>query len=138
MSLGGIVARNIRRLRLERGLTQEALAVDAGIDRTYVSRLERGLENPTVAVLEKLARALSSNIEELFSAPRRRPAGRAHERGLTQEELAVRIRINRNYVGMIERQENPPTVAMVERIAKALGIEPARLFDEKAAGRKGE
>jgi DNA-binding XRE family transcriptional regulator len=70
MSLGGIVARNIRRLRLERGLTQEALAVDAGIDRTYVSRLERGLENPTVAVLEKLARALSSNIEELFRAPR--------------------------------------------------------------------
>ena len=60
------------------------------------------------------------------------------ERGLTQEELAVRIRINRNYVGMIERQENSPTVAMLERIAKALGIEPARLFDEKAAGRKGE
>jgi transcriptional regulator with XRE-family HTH domain len=69
MLLGGIVARNIRRLRLERGLTQEALAGEAGIDRTYVSRLERGLENPTVAVLEKLARALSSNIEELFRAP---------------------------------------------------------------------
>src|SRR3954447_23680868 len=59
------------------------------------------------------------------------------ERGLTQEELAARIRINRNYVGMIERQESSPTVAMLERIAKALGIEPARLFDEKAAGRKG-
>jgi len=59
------------------------------------------------------------------------------ERGLTQEELAARIRINRNYVGMIERQENSPTVAMLERIARALGIEPARLFDEKA-GRKGE
>ena len=70
MSLAAIVARNIRRLRLEHGLTQEALAVDAGIDRTYVSRLERGLENPAVAVLEKLARALSSNIEELFMAPR--------------------------------------------------------------------
>ncbi len=60
------------------------------------------------------------------------------ERGLTQEELAVRIRITRNYVGMIERQENSPTVAILERIAKALGIEPARLFDEKAAGRKGD
>lgn len=70
MSLGEIVARNIRRLRLERRLTQEVLAVDAGIDRTYVSRLERGLENPTVAVLEKLAGALSSNIEDLFRAPR--------------------------------------------------------------------
>jgi transcriptional regulator with XRE-family HTH domain len=46
------------------------LAVDAGIDRTYVSRLERGLDNPTVTVLEKLARAFSSDIEELFRAPR--------------------------------------------------------------------
>jgi transcriptional regulator with XRE-family HTH domain len=65
-----LVARNIRRLRVVRGLSQEMLAVDAGIDRTYVSRLERGLENPTVAVLEKLARAFSSNIEELFRVPR--------------------------------------------------------------------
>ncbi len=40
------------------------------------------------------------------------------------------MRINRNYVGMIKRQENSPTVAMLARIAKALGIEPARLFDE--------
>jgi transcriptional regulator with XRE-family HTH domain len=46
-------------------------------------------------------------------------------------------RINRNYVGMIERQENSPTVAILERIVKALAIERARLFDEKA-GRKGE
>jgi transcriptional regulator with XRE-family HTH domain len=60
------------------------------------------------------------------------------ERRLKQDELAARIRITRNYVGMIERQENSPTVAVLERIAKALGIEPARLFDEKAAGRKGE
>jgi transcriptional regulator with XRE-family HTH domain len=60
------------------------------------------------------------------------------ERGLTQEELAARIRITRNYVGMVERQENSPTVAMLERIAKALGIDPVRLLDEKAAGRKGE
>jgi transcriptional regulator with XRE-family HTH domain len=65
-----LVARNIRRLRVARELSQEMLAVDAGIDRTYVSRLERGLENPSVAVLEKLARALSSNIEEFFTAPR--------------------------------------------------------------------
>jgi transcriptional regulator with XRE-family HTH domain len=70
MKAGAAVARNIRRLRVARKLSQEKLAVDAGIDRTYVSRLERGLENPSVAVLEKLARALSSNIEDLFAAPR--------------------------------------------------------------------
>ena len=41
-----LIARNIRSLRVARALSQEMLAVDAGIDRTYVSRLERGLENP--------------------------------------------------------------------------------------------
>jgi transcriptional regulator with XRE-family HTH domain len=70
MKAGAIVARNIRRLRVRCGLSQESLAVDAAIDRTYVSRLERGLENPTVAVLERLARALSADIEELFKVPR--------------------------------------------------------------------
>jgi transcriptional regulator with XRE-family HTH domain len=64
------VARNIRRLRVAKGLSQEVLAVDAEIDRTYVSRLERGLENPTVAVLERLAKALSANIDEFFRTPR--------------------------------------------------------------------
>jgi transcriptional regulator with XRE-family HTH domain len=77
MKAEALVARNIRRLRVARELSQEMLAVDAGIDRTYVSRLERGLVNPSVAVLEKLARALSSNIEE-FS--RRRAPGRAARR----------------------------------------------------------
>jgi transcriptional regulator with XRE-family HTH domain len=70
MKAGALVARNIRRLRIAHGLSQEALAVDAEIDRTYVSRLERGLENPSVAVLERLAKALSANIEELFRVPR--------------------------------------------------------------------
>ena len=69
MKASALVARNIRRLRVAQALSQEMLAVDAGIDRTYVSRLERGLENPTVTVLEKLARAFSSDIEELFRAP---------------------------------------------------------------------
>lgn len=69
MKAQALVARNIRRLRVSRELSQEALAVDAGIDRTYVSRLERGLENPSVAVLEKLAVALKATIPELFVAP---------------------------------------------------------------------
>jgi transcriptional regulator with XRE-family HTH domain len=50
-------------------VSQEALAVDAGIDRTYVSRLERGLENPTVAVLEQISGALRVEITELFVVP---------------------------------------------------------------------
>ena len=64
-----LVARNVRRLRVARGISQEHLAVDAGIDRTYVGRLERGRENPTVAVLERIAAALGAPIVELFAVP---------------------------------------------------------------------
>ncbi|MEQ1907003.1 MAG: helix-turn-helix transcriptional regulator, partial [Pirellulaceae bacterium] len=63
------MARNLRRLRVRRGLSQENLAVDAGIDRTYVSRIERGLENPTVGLLEQIADALDAKIVEFFSLP---------------------------------------------------------------------
>lgn len=69
MKAQALVARNLRKLRVRQGLSQEILAVDAEIDRTYVSRLERGLENPTVAVLERLAEALGANIVEFFTAP---------------------------------------------------------------------
>ena len=65
-----LVAWNVRRLRVERGLAQEALAVDAGIDRTYISRMERGMENPTVAVLERMAQALDVEIVSFFDVPR--------------------------------------------------------------------
>jgi transcriptional regulator with XRE-family HTH domain len=71
MNARALVARNLRRLRVQHGVSQEALAVDAAIDRTYVSRLERGLENPTVAVLERLSQALSTEITEFFVPPRR-------------------------------------------------------------------
>jgi transcriptional regulator with XRE-family HTH domain len=77
-----LVAKNMRRLRVARGLSQDAFAVDAGIDRTYVSRLERRLENPSVAVLARIAEALGVDIRELFDpkgaaiAVKALPAGR--------------------------------------------------------------
>jgi transcriptional regulator with XRE-family HTH domain len=52
------------------------------------------------------------------------------ERGLSQEELADLAGLNRNYIGMIERQENAATVDTLEALAKALEVEPARLFDK--------
>ena len=51
------------------------------------------------------------------------------ERGLTQEELADLAGLNRNYVGMIERQENAATVDTLEDLAKALQVEPVRLLE---------
>ncbi len=49
---------NVRRLRTAKGWSQEAYADEAGIHRTYVSDIERGARNPTVTVVEKLAKPL--------------------------------------------------------------------------------
>lgn len=54
------LARNLRKLRQEKGLSQEAFADLAGIHRTYISDLERGARNPTITVVDKLAVALGT------------------------------------------------------------------------------
>jgi len=64
-----LVAWNLRRLRVQPGLSQETLAVDAEVDRSYLGRLERAEENPTVGVLDKLAGALSVHVSELLRKP---------------------------------------------------------------------
>jgi len=69
------LAWNLRRYRVNRGLSQEQLAVDAMVNRTYVSSLEREGENPTIEVLERLARALAIDLGELLvnPGPKERP-----------------------------------------------------------------
>ena len=49
---------NVRRLRTAKGWSQEAFADEANIHRTYVSDIERGSRNPTITVVEKLAKPL--------------------------------------------------------------------------------
>ena len=52
------VGLNVKRYRKERGLSQEGLALECGVHRIYVSGVERGIRNPTVVVLERIAKAL--------------------------------------------------------------------------------
>lgn len=65
----GLVAWNLRQIRVKRGLSQERLAFDSGVDRSYVGGLERREENPTVDVLDRLAKTLSVHLSEFFAEP---------------------------------------------------------------------
>jgi transcriptional regulator with XRE-family HTH domain len=63
-----IVGLQVRRLRCEAGITQQLLADQCGIFRTYLSRIENGTANPTITVLASLAVALSVEIQELIKS----------------------------------------------------------------------
>jgi len=58
-----------------------------------------------------------------------------HAKGLSQEELADRADINRNYVGMLEREEHVATVDMLEKLASVLDVDSIAFF---VAPRDGE
>ncbi len=61
------VGKNVQRLRKAKGWSQEELAFECGLHRTYISGVERGIRNPTVTVLEKIARALETGAQILVS-----------------------------------------------------------------------
>lgn len=60
------LAVNMKRLRKERGWSQEALADEAGLDRTYISGIERLVRNPTVTVIERITVALECSFSEIL------------------------------------------------------------------------
>lgn len=57
---------NMKRLRKERGWSQEALAEEAGLDRTYISGIERVVKNPTITVVDRVAVALKCSLGDLL------------------------------------------------------------------------
>jgi transcriptional regulator with XRE-family HTH domain len=70
MKLRAIVARNLRVLRKQKGLTQEDLAFQARINRNYVGQIEREEKSPTVDILEKLTKVLEVDPPELLALKR--------------------------------------------------------------------
>lgn len=66
MDIRARLGSNIRRLRTERGLSQEAFVDLASIHRTYVSDIERGARNPTITVVQRLGDALGVEAADLL------------------------------------------------------------------------
>lgn len=57
--------RNVARLRSERGFSQDQLAEKADLDRTYISGIERGVRNPSIKAVIRIAFALKVDVEDL-------------------------------------------------------------------------
>ena len=82
-----IVGWNLRRVRAAKGLTIEELGYQAEVDASSVARIERGTANPSIGVIEKLARALGVPLVEFLvepnpgdAPPKPLPAGRKRSR----------------------------------------------------------
>ena len=61
------LGQRVKLLRLQAGLSQEAFADRCGLDRTYISGIERGVRNPTMEVLYIIATGLSTDLPTLFA-----------------------------------------------------------------------
>lgn len=70
MNLAAHFGRAVRRHRELLRLSQEELADRAGIDRTYISGVERGVRNPSLMVMQRIASALGSDLDVIFATAR--------------------------------------------------------------------
>jgi len=70
---------NLKVLRVKRKLSQELLAAEAGIDRSYVGDLERGERNPSLLLLVRLCQALECTLQELADNVHVRLDGEPHQ-----------------------------------------------------------
>jgi transcriptional regulator with XRE-family HTH domain len=77
MEIREVLARNLRKARQAKGLSQEELAHRAGVDRTYVSALERRVYAASIEVVDRLARELDVEAADLLRRPTRRDASAA-------------------------------------------------------------
>ena len=66
MKLRKIFSNNLRKFRIEKGLSQEELAEKARVHRTYIGSVERGERNITINVMEKISIAIEKPITEFF------------------------------------------------------------------------
>jgi len=70
MDIRKIMAANLRKMRTDKGLSQEELAFQCGVHRTYVSGVERGVRNPTITIVAKIADALDVPASALLEDDR--------------------------------------------------------------------
>ncbi|MQL49517.1 MULTISPECIES: cell morphology transcriptional regulator XreR1 [Photorhabdus] len=65
-TIKSLFGQRVRHIRLISGMSQEAFADKCGLDRTYISGIERGVRNPTLEVINVIANGLQIELKDLF------------------------------------------------------------------------
>jgi transcriptional regulator with XRE-family HTH domain len=81
MDLRGVFATNLRRLRHERAMSQDDLAYEAGISRSYLSQLEKGAFYASLKIIGKIAEVLKAEPGEFLRLPEKGKTSRKRPRG---------------------------------------------------------
>lgn len=119
-------AHYLRTERERQRVSQEELAVRAGFHRTYVSYIERAVQNMSLENVEKLLIALGIQLCDEEPNARARLAANLRrirtDHGLSQEKLAEMAGLHRTYVSQVERGVVSISLDNIERLAQALGI----------------
>ena len=130
------LGRELRRLRQERGLTLQQLALRSGCGEKNIGQYERGKAHPPSRVVAALAEALEVSREQLARLlplqPETTPFGRElkrlrRERGLTLGELATRSGLSPASISSYEQGRNRPRAASLAALARALGVSEQQL-----------
>ena len=66
MSIQSLFGHNVRLTREKNGWSQDRLSEESDLHRTYISGIERGVRNPTITIVQKLALALGVSVVDLF------------------------------------------------------------------------
>jgi transcriptional regulator with XRE-family HTH domain len=121
------LARRIRRLRDERGLTLDALAERAGVSRSMISLVERGESSPTAAVLDRLSAGLGVTLASLFSdepRPDAAPVARREHQPVWRDPES----------GYVRRNLSPPGFPSPIHLAEVVLPAGARVAYDSAPG----
>jgi len=138
------LAKQIKKWRKACNFSQETLAARSNIDRTYISKLERGITNPSAETLVKLASSLGTFTSELIDNPTPNPQKSPNfciiqlqmgyrikllriAEGMSQETLALQTSVGICYISQLEQGNVNPSLLMLTKIAKELGTTVSEL-----------
>jgi transcriptional regulator with XRE-family HTH domain len=140
-----VVANNIKTLRMSLNLNQEELAKMAGLERTNISRLEKGAANPTIETLEKLAKALGSTVNQLLDPKLEEDPGAiadnleaiAHEKGMSQKQVAYKSGLGLDSIAGFFSGEKKPSVESTKALSRALNVNPIDILTPRPSSHPG-